>query len=101
MKVTQALLSVSDKTGVVEFARELSALGVNLLSTGGTAKSLRDAGLPVTALDALFWFGSQRVAADIAQLRRSGMAIVTTEVEVSDNLFNTTRRVPVYRLASE
>jgi phosphoribosylaminoimidazolecarboxamide formyltransferase/IMP cyclohydrolase len=48
MKVTQALLSVSDKTGVVEFARELSALGVNLLSTGGTAKSLRDAGLPVT-----------------------------------------------------
>jgi len=48
MKVTQALLSVSDKAGVVEFARELSALGVNLLSTGGTAKSLRDAGLPVT-----------------------------------------------------
>ena len=48
MKVTQALLSVSDKAGVVEFARELAALGVNLLSTGGTAKSLRDAGLPVT-----------------------------------------------------
>ncbi|WP_374264177.1 bifunctional phosphoribosylaminoimidazolecarboxamide formyltransferase/IMP cyclohydrolase [Zoogloea sp.] len=48
MKVTQALLSVSDKTGVVEFARELSALGIALLSTGGTAKSLRDAGLPVT-----------------------------------------------------
>ena len=48
MKVTQALLSVSDKQGVVEFARELSALGVALLSTGGTAKALRDAGLPVT-----------------------------------------------------
>jgi len=48
MKVTQALLSVSDKTGVIEFARELSALGIKLLSTGGTAKSLRDAGLPVT-----------------------------------------------------
>ena len=48
MKVTQALLSVSDKTGVVEFARELSTLGIKLLSTGGTAKSLRDAGLPVT-----------------------------------------------------
>ncbi|MEH8663271.1 helix-turn-helix domain-containing protein, partial [Klebsiella quasipneumoniae subsp. similipneumoniae] len=58
------------------------------------------AGLPVTALDALFWFGSQRVAADIAQLRRSGMAIITEEVEVCDTLFNTTRRVPVYRLAS-
>lgn len=59
------------------------------------------AGLPVTALDALFWFGSQRVAADIAQLRRSGMGIVTEEVEASDNLFNTTRRVPVYRLTSK
>ncbi|MDQ8023867.1 MAG: bifunctional phosphoribosylaminoimidazolecarboxamide formyltransferase/IMP cyclohydrolase [Moraxellaceae bacterium] len=48
MKVTQALLSVSDKQGVVDFARELDALGVKLLSTGGTAKALRDAGLPVT-----------------------------------------------------
>ena len=43
-----ALLSVSDKTGVLEFARALSALGVKLLSTGGTAKLLADAGLPVT-----------------------------------------------------
>ncbi|MBS1209030.1 MAG: bifunctional phosphoribosylaminoimidazolecarboxamide formyltransferase/IMP cyclohydrolase [Proteobacteria bacterium] len=48
MKVTQALLSVSDKSGVVEFARQLAALGVELLSTGGTAKALRDAGLDVT-----------------------------------------------------
>ena len=44
----QALLSVSDKTGVLEFARELHTLGVKLLSTGGTAKLLADAGLPVT-----------------------------------------------------
>ncbi len=44
----QALLSVSDKTGVLDFARELHALGVKLLSTGGTAKLLADAGLPVT-----------------------------------------------------
>ena len=43
-----ALLSVSDKTGVLELARELSALGVKLLSTGGTARLLADAGLPVT-----------------------------------------------------
>ncbi|MDP3820162.1 MAG: bifunctional phosphoribosylaminoimidazolecarboxamide formyltransferase/IMP cyclohydrolase [Burkholderiales bacterium] len=43
-----ALLSVSDKTGVLEFARALSALGVRLLSTGGTAKLLTEAGLPVT-----------------------------------------------------
>ena len=44
----RALLSVSDKTGVVELARELNARGWTLLSTGGTARSLRDAGLPVT-----------------------------------------------------
>src|SRR5580765_5316356 len=43
-----ALVSVSDKTGVLEFARALQALGVKLLSTGGTAKLLTDAGLPVT-----------------------------------------------------
>ena len=43
-----ALISVSDKTGVVELARELAALGVTLLSTGGTAKLLADAGLAVT-----------------------------------------------------
>ena len=48
MNVTQALISVSDKRGVLEFARELSALGVKLLSTGGTASLLREAGLEVT-----------------------------------------------------
>jgi phosphoribosylaminoimidazolecarboxamide formyltransferase / IMP cyclohydrolase len=46
--ITQALLSVSDKTGLVDFARGLAALGVKLLSTGGTAKALADAGLAVT-----------------------------------------------------
>ncbi|MBK9626101.1 MAG: bifunctional phosphoribosylaminoimidazolecarboxamide formyltransferase/IMP cyclohydrolase [Rhodocyclaceae bacterium] len=46
--VTRALISVSDKRGVVEFARALNALNVALLSTGGTAKLLRDAGLDVT-----------------------------------------------------
>ncbi|MFZ6863346.1 bifunctional phosphoribosylaminoimidazolecarboxamide formyltransferase/IMP cyclohydrolase [Undibacterium sp. Ji67W] len=46
--IKQALISVSDKTGVLDFARELSALGVKLLSTGGTAKLLADNGLPVT-----------------------------------------------------
>jgi len=45
--VKQALLSVSDKTGLVDFARGLHGLGVKLLSTGGTAKALTDAGLPV------------------------------------------------------
>jgi phosphoribosylaminoimidazolecarboxamide formyltransferase / IMP cyclohydrolase len=45
--ITQALLSVSDKTGLVEFARGLHALGIKLLSTGGTARALGEAGLPV------------------------------------------------------
>jgi phosphoribosylaminoimidazolecarboxamide formyltransferase/IMP cyclohydrolase len=48
MTIKQALLSVSDKTGLVEFARELRGLGVAILSTGGTARLLKDAGLTVT-----------------------------------------------------
>jgi phosphoribosylaminoimidazolecarboxamide formyltransferase / IMP cyclohydrolase len=48
MKITQALLSVSDKRGILDFARTLNTMGVKLLSTGGTAKLLRDAGLAVT-----------------------------------------------------
>jgi phosphoribosylaminoimidazolecarboxamide formyltransferase/IMP cyclohydrolase len=51
--VRRALLSVSDKTGLVDFARALSARGVELLSTGGTAKALRDAGLAVTDVSAV------------------------------------------------
>jgi phosphoribosylaminoimidazolecarboxamide formyltransferase / IMP cyclohydrolase len=46
-RVRRALVSVHDKTGVVEFARGLQALGVEILSTGGTAKLLRDSGVPV------------------------------------------------------
>src|SRR5688500_10511112 len=48
MAIKQALISVSDKTGIVELARELHQLGVALLSTGGTAKLLKDSGLAVT-----------------------------------------------------
>ena len=47
MKVRRALLSVHDKTGVVELARGLAALGVEILSTGGTAKLLCESGVPV------------------------------------------------------
>ncbi|MGE4458435.1 MAG: bifunctional phosphoribosylaminoimidazolecarboxamide formyltransferase/IMP cyclohydrolase [Stenotrophomonas sp.] len=47
LPVRRALLSVSDKTGLVELARALAAHGVELLSTGGTAKAIREAGLPV------------------------------------------------------
>ncbi|WP_267347940.1 bifunctional phosphoribosylaminoimidazolecarboxamide formyltransferase/IMP cyclohydrolase [Sphingomonas sp. GM_Shp_2] len=45
--VKRALLSVSDKTGVIDLARALAERGVDLVSTGGTAKAIRDAGLPV------------------------------------------------------
>jgi len=46
-KINRALISVSDKTGIVEFSKELARSGVEILSTGGTAKLLRDAGLEV------------------------------------------------------
>ena len=46
--VRRALLSVSDKAGLADLGRRLDALGVEMLSTGGTARALRDAGLPVT-----------------------------------------------------
>jgi phosphoribosylaminoimidazolecarboxamide formyltransferase/IMP cyclohydrolase len=55
-KVAQALLSVSDKTGLEDFARGLAARGVMLLSTGGTAKALAAAGLPVTDVGAYTGF---------------------------------------------
>ncbi len=48
MKITRALISVSDKTGLVEFARELVRLDVELLSTGGTAALLKKEAIPVT-----------------------------------------------------
>lgn len=50
MKIRQALISLSDKRGALEFAQGLAAQGVKLLSTGGTAKLLRDAGLAVTEI---------------------------------------------------
>jgi phosphoribosylaminoimidazolecarboxamide formyltransferase/IMP cyclohydrolase len=55
-KVRRALLSVSDKTGLLEFARGLAAQGVELVSTSGTYKALQDAGVPVRALETLTGF---------------------------------------------
>lgn len=46
-KIRRAVISVSNKKGVVELAKELNTMGVEILSTGGTAKALRDAGIPV------------------------------------------------------
>jgi phosphoribosylaminoimidazolecarboxamide formyltransferase/IMP cyclohydrolase len=47
-KITRALVSVSDKSGIVDFCRELSQLGIEILSTGGTAKTLADNQIPAT-----------------------------------------------------
>ena len=47
----RALLSVSDKSGLTGFARGLSEAGVELIASGGTAQTLRDAGLPVTSVE--------------------------------------------------
>jgi phosphoribosylaminoimidazolecarboxamide formyltransferase / IMP cyclohydrolase len=55
-KVARALVSVSDKTGLAGFARGLARLGVALISTGGTAKALREAGLAVTDVSAVTGF---------------------------------------------
>ena len=52
----RALLSVSDKTGIVEFARELHAAGFELISTGGTARAIAAAGMPVTEVAELTGF---------------------------------------------
>jgi phosphoribosylaminoimidazolecarboxamide formyltransferase/IMP cyclohydrolase len=55
-KIQRAILSVTDKTGLVDFARELAAIGVELVSTGGTAKLLRQAGIPVRDISDLTGF---------------------------------------------
>jgi len=55
-RIQRAILSVTDKTGLLDFARQLSALGVELISTGGTAKLLRDSGVRVKDISELTGF---------------------------------------------
>lgn len=55
-RVTRALLSVSDKTGLIDFAKALASHGIDLVSTGGTAKAIADAGLKVTDVSDLTGF---------------------------------------------
>jgi len=54
--VLRALVSLSDKTGLVEFARQLHARGVEVVSTGGTARTLAEAGVPVVNVSDLTGF---------------------------------------------
>src|SRR5664280_591772 len=55
-KIQRAILSVTDKTGLADFARKLASHGVELISTGGTAKLLRDSGIPVKDISDLTGF---------------------------------------------
>ncbi len=57
--IRRALISVSDKTGLIDLAKALSGENVELLSTGGTAKALRDAGIPV--IDVSDYTGSPEI----------------------------------------
>jgi phosphoribosylaminoimidazolecarboxamide formyltransferase/IMP cyclohydrolase len=54
--ITRAILSVYDKTGLVELGKSLSAAGVEILSTGSTAKVLKDAGVPVVPVESYTGF---------------------------------------------
>ena len=56
LDIKRALISVSDKSGLLDLGRELVARGVELVSTGGSAKALRDAGLTVTDVASLTGF---------------------------------------------
>ncbi|MDR2006246.1 MAG: IMP cyclohydrolase, partial [Acidaminococcales bacterium] len=56
VKIKRALISVSDKEGIAGFARFLHEMGVEIISTGGTMKTLKDAGLPVTYVGDLTGF---------------------------------------------
>src|SRR5580693_7814171 len=55
-KIERAILSVTDKTGLVEFARKLAGMGVELISTGGTSRMLRDSGVSVKDISELTGF---------------------------------------------
>src|SRR5207253_10971670 len=54
--IRRAILSVTDKTGLVDFAQKLTGMGVELISTGGTAKRLRDSGIAVKDISELTGF---------------------------------------------
>lgn len=56
VKIKTALVSVSDKTGIVDFAKNLSSMGVKIISTGGTAKKLSEAGIDVVGIESVTGF---------------------------------------------
>ena len=55
-QIRRALISVSDKTGLAEFVRELHQFGIEIISTGGTARAVKEAGVPVIEISAFTGF---------------------------------------------
>lgn len=56
VRIARALISVSDKSGIVDLAQTLADLGIQIISTGGTAKAIADAGIPVTGIEEITGF---------------------------------------------
>ena len=73
IRVRRALLSVSDKTGLVDLARALARHGVALVSTGGTAAALRDAGLEVTDVSEATGFPEMMAGQGAGQVDQAGL----------------------------
>ena len=93
--VKRALISLSDKSGVVEFAQALDQLGVEILSTGGTAKMLADAGVPL--LDAT---GMADAVAQARARAHPGDAVLLSPACASLDMFKDyAERAEVFRAA--
>jgi len=85
-KIQRALISVSDKTGLVDFAKELRALGVEMVSTGGTARSLKDAAQRVAQFRSAYAAQMNVVIGVSAHITRASPmepAILTLEVSAA------------------
>jgi len=74
MKIKTALLSVFDKTEILDFARKLRSFGIEILSTGGTARALRDAGIEIVEVAEYTGFPEMMGGASRPSTRRSTAA---------------------------
>ena len=87
--MTRALLSVYNKTGIVEFARELHALGWELISSGGTATTISAAGIPVTDVAEITGYpailGDPRSSCSHAASRNSSRSHTKPRTITADN----------------